>query len=463
MAKDDTVTEFVAELLKKERKGARKVRKELSSDPTLAPSEALHEFFSDPLGDLDQWSNLPAVDLRHYLLIGMPAVFDVYPDADPRAFEERTKITIPLAEEMVERRLLIPNLYVRKPQKWRGKEHLVGLLKSPHLAANGVRVDEWFTALNPDYKGFVSRKKKFFEKFVRGQWRSLSAGDRTAILRETRRREKKDIPVPSAHQWGYVETLNQSASGEIEEYFKKGHYVEAFQALRGAKKLMADPLTAAVGGSVVRGREELRWISLGRLRLKTRDSGGVETEDEFIESLEKALLYPQEVMQYVLMRVARVKPLSVLRRVDARDLMRILDDERLSDLRMRLHKTMRILTVSSLKEGPQWEPAPTIGQLEEIVEEFRGRLEDYQGKHRERVEYCVGPLFGGALGSICGSPVEGAALGIAFSEGFTRLFWSLSSREESAAKVFKKLNADQHLVLDTLEQLERMSHGRGVR
>jgi hypothetical protein len=153
------VSELVASRIAGDKEMAQATARRVLATNVPLTDESIRDFFPE-LGRLPdrRRSNLPRdVPLPHQLLLGPPTIFDLEPLAE-RAFEERYRITVRVAEELTELGRIIPNLYVRKPDAWHGMSHLKGLVGKSLV--NGERVDAYFQARDTRYHDLKQSRKR---------------------------------------------------------------------------------------------------------------------------------------------------------------------------------------------------------------------------------------------------------------------------------------------------------------
>lgn len=384
-------------------------------------------------------SNIPrGVALRHYVLFGVPAVFDLEP-LSSQEFQMKHRINIAAVEFLSERGLVFPNLYVRNPERWQNAEEMYGLVKRSYV--NGERVDSYMALRGPSYSEKVMKHEADLSRLIR----ELSPAKLKAICEAANINDPSAFPRAVARRWGYLDVMAQSAAEQASRMFAKGMISELSEFIRIAKHLSASDITAAIGGKFTWGLNDLE-ILLGHpwIRLPSQ-SDRKETNERSISDalhkLGKVIRYP-EAMEYLLQEMLSIKPFEVFDSIDAKALTRFLgDDENLERREQIITLTDDLISLAlqnSLAQGK--------------VEDFRKLVNDYQ----KRINYlktatdvvtssissATGFLIGGVIGA-----VMGAVLGLTasrksqmVSSALAKIFWGKGQRVIITLQALKRGN-----------------------
>jgi hypothetical protein len=247
-----SLPDFVAEKIATDREAAAGRADEMKRSPQ-AQNWGISELFPETR---DLWAppsnHASGVPLLHQLLLGPPTVFDLEP-LEPAEFEERHKICIRTAERLVERGMLIPNLYVRSPAAWNGKEHLRTLLE--RCLVNGERVDVYLRSKNPRYDTLLQEHSDRIE----GHAQDLEKKDpqRLDSLVAAARAPRDRMPKVIGTRWAYLDLLAPHASAHVHELFEAGRVEDAVEFIRISKHIYVSETTAAIGGKFQWGPKDI--------------------------------------------------------------------------------------------------------------------------------------------------------------------------------------------------------------
>ena len=454
MKTKDTV-KLVEDRINEERLAAEERVKELKNQGKPLKDQDIVHFFPElsqakSEGKLESWGNRPRIPLPHYLIVGMQAVFDLEP-LERKQFLSEHRIDVKAAEYLVERMLLLPNLYIRDPKKWEGKEHLNRLLKKAWV--NGERVDHYLRARDDKFDDMVNRR----EEFLKGIWIGLDNQTQKVLAGEANVRQTEDVPMVVGKRWAYLDVLEPLASEDLESLFEEYRYVDAFKYLGATKHLFASPITAALGGHFVWGPHELKKLEAAN---QSQNPLIRYQCDVYLPLSENVLRYP-EAIEYVLHEITRTKPFEVLKEWEFQRLQRVLEDPNLETLRPEIHKTLYMMMYLARTGGNL---DPKIKDFAKIAQEFQKQLDSYQrvgSATVDQVFVSVGGLIGGILGGAIGSTtgaVEGAVGG-----GRIGKILAASIPPEVKNKVgtlfYRVKNPDRHRVVMTLQQLREIAQG----
>lgn len=245
MAKDDTVS-IVRRRIREDKQHSENIASELSKRGKPIADSDFRQFFPE-LTALESWCNNPYGDVKlpHYLLAGYPSVFLLEPLESEELFEQKHRIDIPTAERFVDEGLLLPNLYVRSAEKWKGKKHLHGLLENKKTMVVGERVDRYLRARDEAFACKADAHKEFLE----GIWTKLGTNRKNALAKLAVLEEDPDaVPMAIGKRWAYLDILDPTSSTYLEKLFLEAEYETAVKYLRGAQCLYSAPLISSLDG-----------------------------------------------------------------------------------------------------------------------------------------------------------------------------------------------------------------------
>lgn len=385
---------------------------------------SINEFFPELQNEEYSFrTNMPrGVSVPQFCVLGRQAVFDLTPLTEDE-FLKTHKIDIRTALDLVERKVLIPNLYFRDPDKWQGFDHMNDLVNVS--IANGERVDGFMRLKSPSYDSDIDRHRTDLKR----TFAHLSTDEGRALAGLARVQPHEKLEQVCATRWAYLDGFNAQASETAQDYFDKGTLRELVSYIRIAKHNVASRTTAAMGGDFVWGGEDIAL------------------RDEFDFPSEGAIDFnvPEEV-EYLLTEIVNIRPFQPLHAVDSKALLSYLDTPDIIGARNRILETtdelVKFAATRSLLQA-------SVDEYKRMVEEYRERLAAYQRTAGLAVDAVgamagsgVGVFFGGTWGGMFGSAVgawAGKAVGPT-SKKLGRLAFQLSHTNRRADKIISTLD-----------------------
>lgn len=327
-----------------------------------------------------QITNLPTgTALRHYLLFGQPFVLDLLP-VTAGEFLHAHNISLSFAQEMAERKLIIPNLYIRNAEKWRGNEDMAGLVRLSYV--NGERIDRYMSERGA-YESFVTAH----EPEIKRALERAAPETKTAIIEAARTDDLESLPIREARRWAYLDILNPTASTEAAQFLECGQLPQFMSFLRISKHKFASHITAALGGTYVFGPYDFAII---------------EREGVQLTPLMHHLKFT-EAMEYLLAEIADVEPFEKMDAVEEHHLRAFLTRQENIDIRDQIPARLDDLVTWALEEKLD---TNKVREFKAMVEDYRNRL-----KRSKLILGMVGAATLGAFGSVVG-PIGGTIGGL---------------------------------------------------
>jgi hypothetical protein len=385
---------------------------------------SIHEFFpelQDPRYAFR--TNLPrGVAPPQFSLLGRQAIFDLEP-LSSQEFIKQHRIDIRTALDLVERAILIPNLYFRDPTSWRGFDHMHDLVALS--VNNGERVDSFMRLKSPSYDEDSRRHRDD----LKAAFAPLTPDQRQALALIARVKPHEKLEQVCATRWAYLDGFKPSTSELAQDYCNKRLLRELVTYIRIAKHNVASETTAAIGGHFVWGGDDIALCE----ELESPPEGGLTFDIS-------------EEVEYLLTEIVRIRPLQPLHDVDSKALLAFLDASDNVQARNQVFDTIDDLV--ELAEAKQLSEAK-VHDYKGIVDDYRKRLSAAQLGAAYALEGAVGvagagvglifsgawgALFGGALGVWAGKAAGAAA------KPLGRLAFRLSATNRRAEKVISTLD-----------------------
>jgi len=368
-------------------------------------------------------TNLPrGLTPGQFSLLGRQAIFDLEP-LSAQDFIKRHRFDIRTALHLVERRVLIPNLYFRDPTSWRGFDHMYDLVAASF--DNGERVDSFMRLKSPAYDDDTRRHRDDLKRALA----SLTSDQRQALADLARVRPHQKLEQVCATRWAYLDGLEPSTSEVAQDYCNKGLLRELVTYIRIAKHNVASETTAAIGGRFVWGGDDI----------------ALREELESPPEVGPTFDIPEE-LEYLLTEIVGIRPLQPLHDVDSKALLAFLDANDSIEARNRVFDTIDDLV--KLAEARRLSEA-RVQDYKRMVDDYRGRLSRAQlgaaytlvgaaGLAGAGVGFCFsgvwGAVFGGRLGVGAGRAAGSAA------KPLGRLAFRLFETNRRADKVISALD-----------------------
>ena len=196
-------------------------------------------------------TNLPrGIHLRQYILYGQRVIFDIEP-YNSDIFEQKHLMRIGFVKELVQEKLIFPNLYVRDASKWGQAADMAPLVKLS--VAAGERVDQFMATLG-NYSNFVENHTRSLNNSIQ----SLSTTQYSSLLRTERTGSLEDFAFRHARRWAYLDILDPVIAKDAADLLQSGRLKSHLQFVSLAKPYVASSMTAALGGTYVFGPNEQR-------------------------------------------------------------------------------------------------------------------------------------------------------------------------------------------------------------
>jgi hypothetical protein len=454
MESQDRTERLVSDRLEGDRHNAQQKADELKSEQRPIVDDDIKYFFPE-WSNLDSWSYLPrGISLPHFLILSVPPVFNLEP-LTAQQFLQKHRIDIETATELARKKLLLPNLYVRNSAAWRGMEHFTELLKL--ATVNGERVHSYFNLRNPNYESKLNERQQFFkDRFLPVIWPRIDETTQQIILHESWLERPEDMPVAVGTRWAYFDALAPSVSEKIEELFDSGDYIRAFQVHCGAKNIISDQITSALGSKVIYGHDELRVVRIAR---QHGVPSARTTWDEETRALERIFerAEAREAAEYFMRVITGVPYFEVLQGWHIEQLRRVIEDEEINTFKLQIYASLEAM-MRLAREGGNLEPK--ADDFRKMVQEFQKKLNSYQRRGTTATEI-TGYSLGALLGAIAGGVTGGVVLGVLgwIIGGFSSLTAVQSLKESIGDAYYHWSNRDRHLVLMTVEKLKEMAEG----
>ena len=369
-------------------------------------------------------TNMPrGITVPQYSLLGRQAIFDLAP-LSPQQFINRHRIDIRTAIDLVERHVLIPNLYYRDSTSWQGFDHMYDLVAASF--DNGERVDSFMRLKSPSYDDDTKRH----HKDLKTAFAHLLTSQRQALADPARIHPHEKLEQVCATRWAYLDGFNPQSSDVAQDYCNKGLLRELVIYIRIAKHNVASETTAAIGGRYVWGGDDIAL----RDELQSAPEPG-------------AVLDIPEKLEYLLTEIAGIRPFLPLHDIDTKRLLTFLDANDNIDARNLVYDT--IDNLAKLAQAEKLADAQ-VQDYKRMVDDYRERLSAFQ----LGAEYTVvgatgavgaglgvlfagigGAIFGGAVGAWIGKTGDRA------SKPLGRLAFRLSETNRRADKVISTLDA----------------------
>lgn len=386
---------------------------------------SIDEFFPEFRGPKYTFrTNLPrGITPVQFSLLGRQAIFDLEP-LSPQEFITRHRFDIRTALHLVERGVLIPNLYFRHPTSWRGFDHMYDLVAASFC--NGERVDNFMRLKSPTYDDDTTRHRDDLKQALT----PLTSAQRQALAQIARVHPHEELEQVCATRWAYLDGFKPSTSEVAQDYCNKRLLRELVTYIRLAKHNVASETTAAIGGRFVWGGDDIAL----REELESPPEGGPVFD------------IPEE-LEYLLTEIVEIRPLQPLYDVDSKALLAFLDANDNVEARNRVFDTIDNLV--KLAEARRLSEA-TVQDYKRIVDDYRKRLSGAQlhaahildgaaGAAGAAVGLCFsgawGAVFGGTLGVFAGKAAGSAA------KPLGRLAFRLSETNRRGDKVISALDA----------------------
>jgi len=331
-------------------------------------------------------TNIPReISVPQFALLGQQGVFDLEP-MSPERFREEHRVDIDTAFQLVKRRILIPNLYVRDVSEWKGADSMYDLVAAS--LANGARVDAFMSLKCPEYDDIVDRHMTQLSE----TFRDLSETQRNEIARISRVRPHTKLEAVTAKRWAYLDALHKPSADQADDFRRQGLVRDMVCYVRAAKHCYASEITAAIGGRFVWGQEDT---------LLKEEYEPDEGDAERIDLTEE--------LEYLLTKIAGIQPFAHLHAVDGKKLLDFLDANDNTAVRDQVLQMSDDLV--ALAEARQLTEA-NVMDYQQIVEDYRKRLGGFQlassvvtqgaaGAAGAGIGFCFagvfGAMFGGAI------------------------------------------------------------------
>jgi len=346
-------------------------------------------------------TNLPSgVPLVHQLLLGPPTVFDLEP-LEPKAFEARYRISVRVAEELAERRILIPNLWARTPAAWKPEhQHLAGLVKLAQV--NGERVDTYFRTRNHRYDKLIEAHTDMLKKLI-VPIAKMNPARVEDLVKSSRSRTQKEMPKIIGTRWAYLDVLAPHASEYVSQLVADGKLEEASDFIRVTKHVYVSPISAAIGGNFTWGPNDIA-------RLETIGSSLAEP---IRFSRETHYFQKPERLEFLIQHITGVPRIRVLADCEAQTIVQTLENRELAETKDLFFKTMDVMSKLAQKGEVK------TGQVTDWVrlhKEIRRQIRSLQKLGRFGVNATVGVAVGTYV-----NPLLGVGAGI-ITTALTREF-----------------------------------------
>lgn len=371
-------------------------------------------------------TNMPrGTTVSQFCILGRQAIFDLEP-LSPQQFITKHRVDIRTAIELVERHILIPNLYVRDTTSWQGFDHMYDLVAAS--IANGERVDNFMRLKSPSYDEDIDRHRDDLKR----AFANLSTDKRQILANLGRTHPHEKLEQVCATRWAYLDAFRSQTSDVAQDYCDKGRLRELVTYIRMAKHNVASETTAAIGGRFVWGGEDVALLD------------ELESAPEPGEALNVS-----EELEYLLSEIVGIRPFLPLHDVDSKRLLTFLDVNDNVEARNRVSDTIDDL-VTLAQAGNLAEAK--VEDYKRMVDDYRKRLAAYHlgaefavdgttAAAGAAVGASVGVVFAGVWGAMFGSAV-GAFIGKAAapsSKPLGDLAFRLSETNRKADKVISTL------------------------
>ena len=386
------------------------------------------EFFPDFKNEEYQFrTNIPrGLTLPQFVLLGRQGIFDLEPSSSNK-FLQKNRINIDTALELVERKVLIPNLYFRDPDAWDHVEHMYDLVKKSYV--NGEYIDEYMRLRMPNYDDTCNQLTAILSK----SFQNISSDRRQSLCEMSRAYPPEKLEAILAKRWGYLYTFNRSTADKAHEYLAKGNYESLARCIHIGKHQYVSAVSAAIGGKFVWGKQDI---------LQEKELGGDDhvAQDTFVLN---------EELEYLLTSICEIKPFSPLLAVEEGALLKFIDNHDNIDVRNKIWELTYDLAIlaqeSHLTEAK-------VSDYKTLIEDYRRRLSVFE----QAAEWGATAL-GGAIGSGIGLCFGGygVVLGGAAGAWIGKMVDDSShSVGQSAFRMFTK-NRDAFYIMSTIDKLKK--------
>ena len=403
--------DLVAEKLDTETRQADEIALNLVKSKTLLTDQRIRDFF--PHYE-KQWgpsrSNLPlGIPMATQIVYGLPATFDLHAEGRLQ-FELRYGIDLHTAITLVDRGRLLPNLYVRDPAAWVGCDDLRELVH--RSTANGVRVEAYLQARFPQHTDRISQRRDLGQSILN----DLCKRDRSSYehVLERLSANKKSAGTVLGRRWAYVDSFAADASETFGRLLKEAKWDTALDYLTVVQHLTVSPISGALGGQLIWGREHLQMLHRvlsGPLHNEARATGSI---GPWVHAGVESHTDP-EVMSFLASHLGGAGALEFLDRATATALLTITDDPEFAGLRKQFHAAADELSIAT---GQEKTLEASVQQWAGSAKEMRAKLSAY--KKTGEIVFRSSAVFGcflnrwiaaGVGAMFCLSPTPGGWIG----------------------------------------------------
>jgi len=345
---------------------------------------SIRNFFPELDGQFEKITNIPSgISPPQFALLGQKGVFDLRP-LSPQEFLKLHRIDIHTAEALVERGVLIPNLYARSPQAWHGFGHLYPLLKTSIV--NGERSDAFLRRIYPLY----DEKRDHRRNRLTVAFSDLTPEQRQSLAEVSRALPVDRLEHISGTRWAYLDALNPNLSYIASELLEKHQLKEFVSFLRVAKHICASPMTASAGGRFVWGPEDIA------LR---RELGVAHSPTEMLSITQE--------LEYLLSEISGIRPFDNFNFYDSGKLLEFID--RSDNIAMRdaiLKMTDDLVELAAANKISE----AKVADYKKMIEDYRSRLTWFRRFTQHGLGAANAIAFGVTLSGV-GGAILGYSLG----------------------------------------------------
>jgi len=421
------IHELVAARIAEDKAQSADIARTLTEKNELFTDQKIRAFFPefDTSSAANQRSNLPAgVPLIHHLLVGLPTVFDLEPLTVPQ-FEERYRISIRTAEELVEAGRLLPNLYARSPEQWHGFNHFQGLVQ--RSTVNGERVDAYLRARDDRYDDYRERRSDILSRQL-GILEQRDKPQADFFVADSRSPRETACRVMGT-RWAYLDILAPSASEHVAGLVEDTKLRQAADFIRTTKHLYVSPITAAIGGHFTWGKRDI--ATLHTVGVRESIPPWVYKDTHFQQK--------KDALEYLVHEITGVSPFGFLKDFQAELLLEVIRREEFGTLKYRLYETME--TMARLARQGEVDTG-TVEEWKSLAEAIREEIDKYQ--RRGRI------ASNAAIYMTTGFLIDGL-----FGLGFAAIVQSFLSEFVSSVgpAIHQAVNADRHRFVVQIDKL----------